>query len=93
MTLCRNGCIILFVNNIWIGAFDIKYLSEKEFENCLKNIGCDKSVIEQFFKSGMSKHNMLDILYKQRISALEKLHPLQDKLNCIDYLIYQIKKR
>ena len=71
---------------------DIKNLSEKEIKNCLTNIGCDKSVMEQFFKNGMSKRNMLDILYKQRVSALDKLHLSQDKLDCIDYPIYQIRK-
>lgn len=71
---------------------DIKNLSEKEIRACLANIGCDKSVMEQLLKDGMNKRNMLNILYKQRISALDKLHLSQDKLNCIDYLIYQIRK-
>lgn len=72
---------------------DIKNLSEKEIKNCLANIGFDKSAMEQLMKDGMSKRNILDILYKQRVSALDKLHLSQDKLDCIDYLIYQIRKR
>ena len=71
---------------------DTKNLSEKEIKNCLTNIGCDNRVIEQLTKDGMNKRNMLDILYRQRVSVLDKLHLSQDKLNCIDYLIHQIRK-
>lgn len=71
---------------------DIKGLSEKEIKNCLTNIGCDNSVIEQLMKDGINKQRMLDILYKQRMSALDTFHLSQDKLNCIDYLIYQIRR-
>lgn len=73
-------------------TLDIKNLSEEEIRNCLENIGCNKSLTEQFAKGEMSKRNVLDILYKQRVSALDKLHLSQDKLDCIDYLIYQIRK-
>ena len=60
----------------------------------LADAGCDKEQIEQFMdflKSGR-KEAGLSLLAKHRRFLLDCYHAEQKKIDCLDYLIYQINQ-
>lgn len=65
-----------------------------DFSCCLKDIGCDQQMIAEFLKDEhrCDVDKQLSILEKQRRITLDQLHDNQKKIDCIDYLIYQLKK-
>lgn len=67
-------------------------VSEKELIQALDDAGCDKITIDKFIKTGGCPKDMLHILQQQRINILNILHPIQRQLECIDFLIYKIRK-
>lgn len=60
----------------------------------LHDAGCGSRLITQF--SGVQKDSddrkLLRMLKHQRFSLLEKLHEIQKKLDCLDYLIFHMKQ-
>jgi len=73
---------------------DMRDAAREVYQN-LVDAGCDADTIEKFFdlyvkgKTG----EQLRLLSKQRRRLMEKVHEEQRKLDCLDYLIYQIKKK
>ena len=61
---------------------------------CLKDIVCSSMSIEQFLMCYESKdvQGAIRILKKERCQLIEKLHQEQQKIDCLDYLLCQIKK-
>ena len=60
----------------------------------LKDAGCDPDIIARFMtcqEAGKAKDS-LRVLAAQRAVLLEEVHASQAKLDCLDYLIYQIRK-
>jgi len=60
----------------------------------LTDAGCDNHLIEHFLslqKEGKKK-DQLCLLSKQRGVLLCKIHEEQKRLDCLDYLIYTMKK-
>ena len=61
----------------------------------LKDAGCDEELITQCIK----KYNNDDLkmliksLQCHRCCLLDKLHEEQKKIDCLDYLIYSLKKK
>ena len=79
------------------GGSDMDLLSPKQqaiIEN-LQDAGCDKAWIMQFLelvKAGQIKEQFA-WLAKYRNFLLECLHKRQKQLDCLDYLIYTLKKQ
>lgn len=73
----------------------IRKIGSKEIliEN-LKDAGCDDEQIKQFiyYVEHHDFKEQLTLLKCQRCSLLERLHSEQKKMDCLDYLIYKIKK-
>lgn len=67
-------------------------VSEKDLIRALQDAGCDNNTIDKFIKANGRKEDMLHILQQQRINILNILHPVQRQLECIDFLIYKIRK-
>lgn len=67
-------------------------LSEKDIVQNLQDAGYDSETIEKFMKANGNQKDMLRILQQQRIRILNMLHPVQKELECLDYLIYKIRK-
>lgn len=73
---------------------------EKEYSNMfsvienLEDAGCGKEMIEEFliFQEKGLKTHQLCILSEHRKNLLVRIHEEQKKLDCLDYLIYQMKK-
>lgn len=60
----------------------------------LRDAGCDDDTIIKYlnhYKNG-NITNQIFILKKQRCLLLEQLHIIQKEIDCLDYLLYNIKK-
>jgi hypothetical protein len=69
------------------------YTEEETIQN-LKDAGCDSAAIAAFLKevkSGKSVRAM-KLLEKHRRTLLDDLHENQKQIDCLDYLVYQMKK-
>lgn len=63
----------------------------------LEDAGCSETIIERVLaccgESGEKRYDrQLQILCRYRCQLLEKVHEEQKKLDCLDYLIYSMKK-
>lgn len=60
----------------------------------LKDAGCDDGLIEKFFQlmDEERKIDCLSLLSRHRRILLDCCHAEQLKIDCLDYLIYQMKK-
>lgn len=60
----------------------------------LHDAGCSQQIIEQFMQSRKEGNIFcqMHILVKQLNLLLEDLHKDQNKLDCLDYLLFQLKK-
>ena len=62
---------------------------------CLKDAGCEDTVIERFledFGSGRLKES-IRILQKHRETLLDDLHRGQKRIDCLDYLIFMLQTK
>ena len=60
----------------------------------LKDAGCSPDIITRFMtcqNAGKTKDS-LRVLAVQRAALLDELHASQAKLDCLDYLIYKLRK-
>lgn len=60
----------------------------------LKDAGCDGDTVKQFMELGRSgkKQGQVKLLEKHRRSLLDKVHEREKEIDCLDYLLYQIRK-
>lgn len=60
----------------------------------LKDAGCDSETIEKFMAALQKgkEVNSLKLLAEHRKKLLESLHKDQKCIDCLDYLVYQMKK-
>lgn len=61
----------------------------------LKDAGCDTLVIEKFLElqsEGKTKEQ-LSLLSCQRAFLLQKLHENQKRIDCLDFLTFNMKKK
>lgn len=60
----------------------------------LKDAGCDEAAIETYFrlqKEGR-RQEQYRLLAMHRAALLERLHVSQQMIDCLDYLVYTMKK-
>lgn len=60
----------------------------------LRDAGCGDEVIEKFFQlrqAGRTKEQA-KLLYMQRAALLDRIHAGQKMIDCLDYLVYELKK-
>ena len=60
----------------------------------LKDAGCDPDIIARFMTcqdAGKTKDS-LRVLAARRAALLEEVHASQARLDCLDYLIYKLRK-
>lgn len=70
-------------------------VSEKDVIQNLADAGSDADLIEKFmayYRQGDEKME-LHILEKHRSCILDNLHKAQKEIDCLDYLVYQIRKQ
>lgn len=60
----------------------------------LKDAGCDRETVERFMvleETGQTREQIA-LLSKHREQLLDKVHQEEKRIDCLDYLIYQIQK-
>lgn len=71
-----------------------QYTSTQAILQNLKDAGCDPKTVEQFLllrKAGDRKEQ-LKLLSIHRKQLLDKVQREEKRIDCLDYLVYQIKK-
>lgn len=65
-----------------------------EIIQTLEDAGCDNKTVEQFIKLGETgeTQGQLRLLENHRRSLLNHVHEKQKQIDCLDYLVYQIRK-
>lgn len=61
----------------------------------LKDAGCNKKTIEHFIKC-MDQDDLsgqLQLMEAHRKCLLDKVHAEEKKIDCLDYLVYQLQRR
>ena len=64
-------------------------------ERNLEDAGCSSETVRQFMElqgKGEEEKQLL-LLSDQRKALLEQIHREEKKINCLDYLVYQIQKK
>lgn len=61
------------------------------FYDNLKDAGCGEELIGQYF-SGCSAPEQKKLLERHRRVLLDSIHREQKKLDCLDYLLYILRK-
>ncbi len=69
-------------------------LSKEAVFKCLKDAGCtDEDALDIIkYCENNETQKELSLLSKQRNRLMDELHESQKKIDCLDYLIYQIEK-
>ena len=60
----------------------------------LRDAGCDEAIIQKYFqlKEEGKRQEQYRLLSMHRASLLDKLHVSQQMIDCLDYLIFSMKK-
>lgn len=60
----------------------------------LEDAGCDRDTVDQFMELGKTgkKQGQVNLLEKHRRTLLDKVHRREKQIDCLDYLLYQIRK-
>lgn len=69
-------------------------ISIESIKQNLQDAGCDEDLITTFLKcyQDNNTHELIKSLSCHRCNLLKQLHTEQSKIDCLDYLIYTIKK-
>lgn len=57
----------------------------------LKDAGCEQILIDEFFK--LEKSTQFSLLAKHRTKLLDTLHRNQKQIDCLDFLIFDLKQK
>lgn len=60
----------------------------------LKDAGCNETVVDEFMKLSETgeKQKQFKLLERHRKSLLEKVHSREKQIDCLDYLVFQMRK-
>ena len=60
----------------------------------LEDAGCNADLIKQYLKLQQTgkRQEQIHLLSMHRVALLDELHRSQHKIDCLDYLIYTLKK-
>lgn len=68
--------------------------TEESLAQNLLDAGCDPEQVQQFFmlRDAGDVNGQMKLLRLQRESLLDEVHVGQKRIDCLDYLVYQIGK-
>lgn len=68
---------------------------EETLEQNLIDAGCSRDFIREFveLEKEQDLENQFCMLRMHRFGLLDQLHDAQKKIDCLDYLIYKMRKR
>lgn len=60
----------------------------------LKDAGCNEEVVEEFMELAEAgeRQKQFKLLEKHRRTLLDKVHSKEKQIDCLDYLVFQMKK-
>ena len=60
----------------------------------LKDAGCDEAMMQKYLKleKERNKQEQVRLLSLHRASLLDRVHVSQNMIDCLDYLLYSMKK-
>ena len=60
----------------------------------LKDAGCDEETVKKFMELAENgeKQKQYRLLEKHRKALLEKVHSREKQIDCLDYLVFRMKK-
>ena len=60
----------------------------------LKDAGCNKEVVEKFMKLAEAgeRQKQYKLLEKHRRELLKHIHSTEKQIDCLDYLVFQMRK-
>ena len=69
-------------------------MTQENLKQALTDVGCSQETIAAFLKASEAgqESESIRLLRLHRCKLLENLHEEQKKLECLDYLLYQLKK-
>ena len=70
----------------------IKNFSVQAITQNLKDAGCGPEMITEFFAKSGKKEEQLKLLEKQRTELLDRIHKEEKRIDCLDYLVYQMMR-
>lgn len=61
----------------------------------LTDAGCDENTIQKYFqlKNDGKRQELFRLLSLHRASLLDQMHVSQRMIDCLDYLVYEMKKK
>lgn len=59
----------------------------------LQDAGCDKQFIQNFLQQPDGCSGQMRLLAQHRSCLLKQLHKCQKEIDCLDFLIYSLKKQ
>ncbi len=68
--------------------------NDKDILQNLKDAACSEELIKEFFSLKTSGNDKLimQLLYQHKTRLLKNLHYYQKKIDCLDYLIFQLNQ-
>lgn len=70
------------------------YQTEETIKQNLRDAGCDEACICEFMED-MNQNKEAEgmkVLHRHRSKLLDAMHREQKRIDCLDYLIYQMRK-
>lgn len=90
----REGYETCFPTHLKKEGINMAHDSEEAVIQNLKDAGCNQDTIDQFVEC--LEHGTLEeqlrILSQHRSKLLDQLHIVQRRIDCLDYLVYQIER-
>lgn len=70
-------------------------LSDKALRDNLKDAGCGAKTAERFMKleEAGDRREQMRLLSEHRCRLLDRIHRDERRIDCLDYLVYQLQKR
>lgn len=77
---------------------DIKMNGYRSYDDIIQNLkdaGCKEDIIQSFMEKLQSGKQMqgIQLLQQHRCGLLNNLHKDQSRIDCLDYLLFMIKKQ
>lgn len=72
----------------------LAYRTDEAVEQNLRDAGCDEACIREFMKSMRQNKDAegMKALLRHRSKLLDAMHREQKRIDCLDYLLYQMRK-
>ncbi len=72
----------------------IGYHSEEDVIQNLRDAGCDQEIIKHFMKCMKQDdlNGQMRLMEEHRKCLLNKVHEEEKHIDCLDYLVYQIRR-